>query len=35
MITVARWERGSRQPRGDLRTAYAALLQQLAQEISG
>ena len=28
-ITVARWERGTRAPRGDLRVRYARLLRQL------
>lgn len=28
-VTVARWERGTRTPRGQLRVAYARLLAQL------
>ena len=30
-ITVARWERGTRRPRGDLRVRYARLLESLDQ----
>ena len=30
-MTVARWEAGTRRPRGALRAAYASLLAELAQ----
>ena len=33
-ITVARWERGTRTPRGRLRLAYAQLLEDLRREVS-
>jgi DNA-binding XRE family transcriptional regulator len=32
-ITVARWENGSREPRGELRRRYAALLRELEELI--
>jgi DNA-binding transcriptional regulator YiaG len=31
VITVARWERGTRTPRGRLRVAYSRVLAELAQ----
>ena len=33
-VTVARWEQGSRTPRGKLRVRYAQLLAELAAEVS-
>lgn len=33
-ITVARWERGTRRPRGEIRLAYARLLADLSAEVS-
>lgn len=33
-VTVARWERGTRVPRGELRIAYARLLAALASEVA-
>lgn len=32
-VSVARWERGTRRPRGELRLAYALLLNDLAAEV--
>lgn len=32
-VTVARWERGTRSPRGATRLAYARLLVELAREV--
>lgn len=34
VVTVARWERGTRAPQGKLRLAYAAVLASLAAEVS-
>jgi transcriptional regulator with XRE-family HTH domain len=33
-VTIARWEMGTRRPRGQLRIAYADLLQQLQETTS-
>ena len=32
-VTIARWERGTRTPRGRLRLAYAELLEELRREV--
>lgn len=34
-VTVARWEAGTRSPRGELRREYARLLRRLQREVSG
>ena len=31
VVTIARWESGARQPRGEMRARYAALLEALAE----
>ncbi|MFS2294551.1 MAG: helix-turn-helix domain-containing protein [Actinomadura sp.] len=33
-VTVARWEAGGRQPRGELRAAYARLLEDLRKAVT-
>jgi transcriptional regulator with XRE-family HTH domain len=34
-VVIARWELGTRTPRGELRTRYAALLRRLLEETAG
>ena len=33
-VTVARWESGTRRPRGELRAAYASLLRELHDAVN-